>query len=76
MRRVLSLVGRVRPPAAIKNPTHKFGKKAMELYGLTCFYYPREPKYMVNEYVDEVRLRTLFFYYLLNFCGVRHEIYV
>ncbi|KAG5582081.1 hypothetical protein H5410_052708, partial [Solanum commersonii] len=38
----------------------KFGKKTVQQYGLTWFDCQRKPKYMGDEYVDEVRLQSQF----------------
>uniref|UniRef100_M1E0K3 Putative plant transposon protein domain-containing protein n=1 Tax=Solanum tuberosum TaxID=4113 RepID=M1E0K3_SOLTU len=41
-----------------REPTQKFRKKVVKAYGLLWFDCQREPKYMGDEYVDEVRLQT------------------
>ncbi|KAG5611602.1 hypothetical protein H5410_022883 [Solanum commersonii] len=38
-----------------REPTQKFRKNAVKAYGLLWFDYQRDPKYMGNEYVDELR---------------------
>uniref|UniRef100_M1DNL5 Putative plant transposon protein domain-containing protein n=1 Tax=Solanum tuberosum TaxID=4113 RepID=M1DNL5_SOLTU len=43
-----------------REPAQKFGKKAVKEYGLMWFDCLREPKYMGDEYVDEVRLQSQF----------------
>ncbi|KAH0712066.1 hypothetical protein KY289_008025 [Solanum tuberosum] len=41
-------------------PVQKFGKKAVERYGWEWFECQREPKYMGDKYVHEVRLQSQF----------------
>ncbi|KAH0773550.1 hypothetical protein KY290_010687 [Solanum tuberosum] len=41
-------------------PAQKFRKKAVKAYGLLWLDCQREPKYMGDEYVDEIRLQTQF----------------
>ncbi|KAH0708909.1 hypothetical protein KY290_010426 [Solanum tuberosum] len=41
-------------------PVRKFGEKVIERYGWEWFECQREPKYIGNEYVNEVRLQSQF----------------
>ncbi|KAH0655201.1 hypothetical protein KY285_030083 [Solanum tuberosum] len=46
--------------SANQEPARKFGKKAVERYGWEWFECQREPKYIDDKYVNEVRLQSQF----------------